>query len=273
MAALIWCCSMTPYPVFIRKSALLNDDMYVREDADDARFDDYFGSTQSIVTSSAQNDSGLFETNLHDERYLPFEYAGAISEWQLALPANPAQGDPCQFDYGSISDVIMHLRYTAREGGAQIKSAAMSNVKDLFTQAQAYGSRRLFSMRQEFPTEWAKAGAAAGTPLPLGFNLRAEHYPLWATGRLDGVKSVQVLAMRSNGGTADLAVTLARTGTAAALSTGNLSKDDKYGKVISKKTTLPEDAVVSPLGDFSLTLGSKGLEDVWLIMEWQDTAG
>jgi hypothetical protein len=34
---------------------------------------------QSIATSHAQNDSGMFELNFRDERYLPFEGAGAIS--------------------------------------------------------------------------------------------------------------------------------------------------------------------------------------------------
>lgn len=59
----------------------------------DGRFSDYFGSLQSIVTSSAQNDSGLFETNLREERYLPFENSGVVSEWQLELPVNPSQSD------------------------------------------------------------------------------------------------------------------------------------------------------------------------------------
>ncbi|MBL8066243.1 MAG: prepilin-type N-terminal cleavage/methylation domain-containing protein, partial [Chthonomonadaceae bacterium] len=44
------------------------------------------------------NDSGLFETNLRDERYLPFEGSGAESHWNIELPTSfPA------FDYGTIS--------------------------------------------------------------------------------------------------------------------------------------------------------------------------
>ena len=54
---------------------------------DDGRFTDYFGSTDVIVTSGGVNDSGMFETNLRDERFLPFEGAGAISTWSLSLPA------------------------------------------------------------------------------------------------------------------------------------------------------------------------------------------
>lgn len=40
-----------------------------------------------IATSNAQNDSGTFELNFRDERYLPFEGAGAISKWRLDLPS------------------------------------------------------------------------------------------------------------------------------------------------------------------------------------------
>jgi hypothetical protein len=55
-----------------------------------------------MVTSTAQNDSGLFELNLRDERRLPFEGAGAISNWRTELP----NGVP-QFDPETISDVVV----------------------------------------------------------------------------------------------------------------------------------------------------------------------
>ena len=64
--------------------------------------------TQTIATSTGQNDAGLFEVNLRDERWLPFEGQGAISTWNLVL--DPRDNN---FDFGSITDVILHLRYTA----------------------------------------------------------------------------------------------------------------------------------------------------------------
>ena len=77
--------------------------------SEDDRFVDYIGPTQSIVTSGGSNDGGMFETNLRDERFLPFEGAGAESTWKLELPRDyPA------FDYATISDVILDIRYTAR---------------------------------------------------------------------------------------------------------------------------------------------------------------
>lgn len=78
---------------------------------------------QSIATSQAQNDGGMFELNFRDERYLPFEGAGAISTWRLELPAEFRQ-----FDYESIADVILHISYTAREGGERLKKAATASI-------------------------------------------------------------------------------------------------------------------------------------------------
>jgi hypothetical protein len=37
--------------------------------------------------------------------------------------AGTPDGDPT-FDYDTISDIILHLRYTAREGGEALRSAA-----------------------------------------------------------------------------------------------------------------------------------------------------
>ena len=84
------------------------------------RFIYNFSATQSIATSHAQNDSGLFEVNFRDERYLPFEYAGAVSRWMITMP--PA----CNaFDFDTITDVILKLSYTARDGGDLLRTEAL----------------------------------------------------------------------------------------------------------------------------------------------------
>ncbi|WP_256584615.1 hypothetical protein [Pseudomonas sp. GZJR-8] len=69
---------------------------------------------QEIALSNGLNDSGLFTLNFDgDERYLPFEYTGAISTWQLSFPNHTRQGDLLK----SLTDIIVHLRYTARNSG------------------------------------------------------------------------------------------------------------------------------------------------------------
>src|SRR4030095_14801515 len=54
----------------------------------DKRFVDDRKITESMVTSHGQNDSGLFDPAMRDERFLPFEGAGAVSRWKLELPGH-----------------------------------------------------------------------------------------------------------------------------------------------------------------------------------------
>jgi hypothetical protein len=107
----------------------------------------HYGSNQCIACSSAQNDCGLFELDFRDERYLPFEGCGAISEWELELPQEEALR---QFDYETISDVIFHIKYTAKED-INLKDMVVENL--LANLSNLY-SERVFSLRHEFPTQW-----------------------------------------------------------------------------------------------------------------------
>lgn len=73
-------------------------------------------ANQQIALSTGIDDNGLFTLNFQDERYLPFEYTGAISKWQLSFPNHAAQKAMLE----SLTDIIVHLQYTARvSGGAQ----------------------------------------------------------------------------------------------------------------------------------------------------------
>jgi len=52
----------------------------------DPRIVNIYAATEAIATSNGQNDSGMFELSFRDERYLPFEFKGAISSWRIELP-------------------------------------------------------------------------------------------------------------------------------------------------------------------------------------------
>lgn len=137
------------------------------------------GEIQSVATSSGQNDSGLFELNFRDERYLPFEGLGAISRWRLELSAAIPQ-----FDYESISDAVMHVRYTAKRGDDELRDAASENVRALMKAGTTGMQMRLLSLRYDFPTEWARFKAAQSTGAKpkyrFDFKIRPEHFPYWA---------------------------------------------------------------------------------------------
>ncbi|MBC1195384.1 toxin [Microcystis aeruginosa BLCCF158] len=257
-------CTLTLLKSSIRKNALLKDGNYPREDSEDDRFIDSFGNLQSIVTSGGQTDSGLFETNLRDERYLPFEGLGVISEWKLELPANPSKGDPRPFDYDTITDVILHLRYTARDGGGLLKNGAISYLKDQIDAAQAVGSVRLFSLRHEFPTEWAKFKSAkiegATNTAELTLNLRAEHYPFWSQGHLEAVKRLDFFAETVKN-TVDIS-----TNSDGTVSTDTLSEDAALGNLRTGKLTnilLPP-----PIGQFTLYFNDNSMEEIWMAVRW-----
>jgi hypothetical protein len=150
---------------------------------------------QSIATSSAQNDSGLFELNFRDERYLPFEGAGALSTWRLSLP-----GEFRQFDYNTISDVILHLRYTARDGGETIKSAALEQLRRIPAAEASPPYFLVLEPRQAFPSAWQRflSPTPAGSNHTLSLNLSSELFPLRDAQRLLKLTSLWLFGRFSN---------------------------------------------------------------------------
>jgi hypothetical protein len=87
----------------------------------------------------------MFELNFRDERYLPFEFSGAVSRWRIELP--PATN---AFDFASLSDVVLHLNYTAREGGDVLRAAASDAAR-----CRLPGDGlRLVDVRRDLPDAW-----------------------------------------------------------------------------------------------------------------------
>jgi hypothetical protein len=191
-------CTLTLQNSSIRHGNTLANGKYARQ-ADDPRFADSTGTVQSIVTSGAQNDSGMFETNLHDERYLPFEGQGAISTWRIEMPKKFQS-----FDYNTISDVVLHVRYTAREGGAQLKAAAAQELQtalnDFIRVEGQRGLAQMFSLRHEFPTEWSRfLNAPSGTVQSLKMAVTKERFPFLFQGKDITIKTMEVYVKVKDG--------------------------------------------------------------------------
>lgn len=252
-------CRLTLLKSSIRATTLAGDGGYPRSSADDSRFSDYSGSIESIVSSNGQNDSGLFEVNPHEDRKLPFEWSGAISQWQLDLPAQVRT-----FDYDSIADVILQIRYTAREGGEGLKKLAVDNLEAVIGSGNTTGSVRLFSMRHEFPSEWAKFRSfqlgTAGPVAPLTFKMRPEHYPFWSTGRLQAVLGVTLYAQSSK----DLTLSDAADGTGHQ---DSLTTDDSLSGGM-RSGQLKNIALPAPTGPWSFYFSDNSLDDLWIAVMW-----
>lgn len=163
-----------------RMDATLNGGAYAKVDETDTRFKIMFGAISSIATSSAQNDSGMFELNFNDERYLPFEGAGVISDWEISLPK-----ENNYFDFASLSDVVLHISYTSRNGGGQLAVGANANVQTNLPTSTA----RLFSLKHEFATEWYKfLNPVGGADQELLTEIKTEHFPFFIRGKLSTIQ-------------------------------------------------------------------------------------
>ena len=157
--------------------------------------------TQAIATSRAQNDSGLFEVNFRDERYLPFEYAGAVSRWMITMP--PA----CNaFAFDTITDVILKLSYTARDGGdllcqqafaaAQLPPATQQNSATTLVPPPQGNLHRLFSARHEFPTGWyGLLHPLAATPGQMQLTLTMDRFPFQYRARTIQTADVEIFVV------------------------------------------------------------------------------
>jgi hypothetical protein len=140
---------------------------YEEVDGGDPRFVYNVGTSQSIATSSAQNDPGLFQLEFRDERYLPFERTGAIGAWRLELPDTVRQ-----FDYSTIANLIIHIRYTARDGGSGLRSLASSSLMAKLQQIKQGLSRTglhtLLDLKRDDHNAWHALKSSGSATITIG---------------------------------------------------------------------------------------------------------
>ena len=134
----------------------------------DPRFSDSTDN-ETIAVSRAQQDAGLFQADVRDERYLPFEGRGVISSWMVELPGASSNGLK-QFDWDAIGDVVLEIRYTARDGGSDLRDQMVTELEtattgllnslatrwtdDDVSGVPGGGMLRVFSAKHDFPDAW-----------------------------------------------------------------------------------------------------------------------
>ena len=140
---------------------------------------DFIASSTTIATSSGQNDAGVFQLDFRDERYLPFEGVALDggTTWEFTLPGTRT------FDYNTISDVILHIQYTAKEavptGGTGPSTPPLV--------AMPPGTRlQLLDVRHDFPEAWRRLREGSRSERVA---LRDELFPYFVrSGSLTGLK-------------------------------------------------------------------------------------
>jgi hypothetical protein len=139
---------------------------------------------QQIALSNGVNDSGMFELNFNDARFLPFEGTGAVSTWRLSMPYATNN-----IDFSSISDIIVNLKYTASNGGAKFRQ----DVTKLPALQPYYGAGFL-SLAQQYSQQWYSflhdPPDSVNDTQAMDFELLPNLFPRHLqpdTGRLDGL--------------------------------------------------------------------------------------
>ena len=232
----------------------------------------------TIATSTAQNDAGVFQVNFRDDRYMPFEGAGAISSWKLLLPKNFRQ-----FDYDTINDIIIHISYVSEYDELfRDKVEALNDATEgtLLNTLKQKPLARVISLRQEFSADFYRLTAQpVNTPLTL--KIQNKHFPLFMNGQTLKVTQAKLVLVTPTGQTAaGLNINFdnsAMTGFASDPLLGGLfstSMGNLFNAGIIKDHTI----AITASGDFTASAPAVGptpaldkekLEDILLYLEYK----
>ena len=139
--------------------------------------------TDYIATSHAQSDSGVFQFDFSDERYLPFEGHGVSSQWNLQLPDKSI----AQFDYSTITDVILTVNYTSHSDESKRLEVIDTLKRANFGLGEEATFMQLLSLKSTFPDLWAAMSAhnsgSSQTDPTFSFDLQQDHFPYKVAGK------------------------------------------------------------------------------------------
>lgn len=223
----------------------------------DSRFVANRGGIASISTSTAMNDSGLFEVALGDERYLPFEGAGVESSWTVEL-----QHTLPTFDATTISDIILTIRYTAKHGGgtfrALVEDSLVHQVKTMAVQAARSGLFFAIDLRRDMPAEWHKLKTTGKVDI-----LIAKRRLPWLAQAHGATISHTAFSGRADGNPPSLAIKFAGTNVTLAAPSGSPSGSSIVESAFSNAVVPAIDS--SPSIEIATQTDRDNLQDLMLI--------
>lgn len=130
---------------------------------------------------------------------MPLEGAGVILIWGLELPAAIRR-----IDFATITDVLLHVQYTAYERGPTLRAAANGAVKQVTEALDAEGQQQgfwaIWDLKNEFANEWSSlsaslVGEAVGQTMNLG-DLKMR-LPFWSRGKVQVEAHTIILMSKS----------------------------------------------------------------------------
>ncbi|MGW4797420.1 Tc toxin subunit A-related protein [Nonomuraea sp. NPDC004297] len=102
-------------------------------------------------TEPNRDNNGLFELRFDDDRYLPFEGTGAVSNWRMELTGRRPY---------DLFDVVVTVKYTAEQGGDVFANAVRG-------MRRPYAAARYIDVAGEFPEQWQALLDGGDLVLPI----------------------------------------------------------------------------------------------------------
>ena len=103
------------------------------------------------------------------------------SRWRLSLPQEFRT-----FDYDTISDVVLHIRYTARDrpdGSAGTVEALKAGFNGLRAAQGTRGLQLLISLKHDFPAEWRALQSESEGPVSRPITIGLTLFPFFVRGQ------------------------------------------------------------------------------------------
>lgn len=165
------------------------------------------------------------------------------------------------FDYGTISDVIIHISYEAKYDG-NFKTTVEGAISDELTSfASTSGLFRLFSLRHDFPTAFYRLLNPTGAVQSTEFDVTRQHFPYFLSGK----------ALKTTSTIISLKARVGENGQVQEIKPPSLivngGKPPITNWPISDQTNLLEGTVTfsgDPLRTWTINVGSPGLDKTTL---------
>jgi hypothetical protein len=204
---------------------------YAEDPAGDPRFRYNVGAIQSISTSHGEDDGGVFVNDLGDERYSPFEGSGVVGTFVLELPHALRP-----FEYATISDVVLNVRYLAQDGGGAFRAMVENGLRErLNVMALKTGRVGLFQaldLRRDRPDIWHQLTTSGASSLQI----TRDDLPYYTSSRAIAINGTRVIA-RVKGAPANFPIAV----DGAAVNLAPPAEPELGGLLASATTAIPLD--------------------------------
>jgi hypothetical protein len=134
----------------------------------------------------------------------------------------------------------------------------------MIDKAQAAGSVRLFSVRHEFPMEWAQFIRADNTEAEMTLEIREEHFLYWSKGWLGTVKSVDIFARDDQNSKGFSSPTHTGTGELITYGQEGTKNTPVTLQALTDISLPPQRFIFRIILDFE----NNSMEDLWLALTW-----